>query len=102
MPSMLETIKMASLQAVDASNPVNVLFGTISSASPLKVNVEQRFSLSSGFLTVAKHLTDYDVDMEIEGELKKVKVKNALKSGDEVILIRKEGGQKYVIVDRVG
>ena len=32
---------------------------------------------------------------------KKIKVHNALKNGDEVILLRVQGGQKYIVIDKV-
>lgn len=33
---------------------------------------------------------------------KKVLMHNALEDGDEVIMIRQQGGQKYVVIDRIG
>lgn len=33
---------------------------------------------------------------------KKITVHNALAAGDEVILIRQQGGQKFVVLDRIG
>lgn len=33
---------------------------------------------------------------------KKITVHNALVAGDEVILIRQQGGQKFVVLDRIG
>lgn len=33
---------------------------------------------------------------------KKITVHNGLVVGDEVILIRQQGGQKYIVVDRIG
>ena len=37
---------------------------------------------------------------KIKGK-KKIKVHNALTNGDKVILIRQDGGQKYVVLDKV-
>lgn len=37
----------------------------------------------------------------ISGE-KTVRVHNALKAGEEVVLIRQQGGQKFIVVDRIG
>lgn len=33
---------------------------------------------------------------------KQITINNALKSGDNVILVKQKGGQKYLIIDRVG
>ena len=32
---------------------------------------------------------------------KKITIHNALAKGDEVILLRQQGGQKYIVVDKV-
>lgn len=32
---------------------------------------------------------------------KKMKAYNALKKGDAVLLIREQGGQKYIVIDRI-
>ena len=37
----------------------------------------------------------------ISGE-KTVRVHNALKAGEELVLIRQQGGQKFIVVDRIG
>lgn len=37
---------------------------------------------------------------KIEGK-KKFKVHNALQKGDEVVLLRMQGGQKYIVIDKV-
>lgn len=33
---------------------------------------------------------------------KEITVHNALAAGDEVILVRQQGGQKYIVIDRIG
>ena len=45
MPSALEAVKRAAVEAVDAKKPVLVLFGTVISDSPLKIQVEQKLTL---------------------------------------------------------
>lgn len=80
--ALVTLIKQASLSAVDASNPVAVMFATVVKNNPLEVNVEQRFTLTRDFLVVAD------------------KAKN-LVPGDKVILLRVQGGQQYVVLDKV-
>lgn len=46
---MLDIIKKASLSAVGSTNPMAVLYGTVTSVHPLEVNVDQRFSLTEDF-----------------------------------------------------
>ena len=38
----VELVKKAAVEAVDASKPVHILFGTVISASPLKIQVDQK------------------------------------------------------------
>ena len=103
MHNMLNIIKQAALEAVEASAPVQVLYGTVESASPLSVRVDQRFTLSKKFLVVPEYLTDYTVKIEFTGsEAREATVYNALKAGETVLLLRMQGGQKYVILDRIG
>lgn len=80
--ALVNLIKQASLGAVDASNPVAVMFGTVTKANPFEVNIEQRFTLTRDFLV----FTD--------------KAKNLL-PGDRIILLRVQGGQQYVVLDKV-
>lgn len=128
----VELIKRAALGAVEASKPVNVLFGTVISAAPLKISVEQKLTLGQKQLILSRNVTDYSVAMTVDHTTenhshthtiedtytgsgsasmethnheykgtKTFRVHNALKSGEKVILIRVQGGQKFVVVDRL-
>lgn len=117
--SLLNVIKSAGMQAVDAANPVNILFGTVESIDPVSVNVDQRFTLTSEFLIVPERLIRYVVDLththqytdvipggatvikNTQEALEPLIVRTGLEVGDTVILIRIQGGQKYLIVDKV-
>ncbi len=48
--------------------------------------------------------TDYDVTAHTHGikGRKKFLLHNGLKLDDEVILLRQQGGQRYIVIDRVG
>ena len=41
----VELVKKAAVEAVDASKPVHILFGTVISASPLKIQVDQKMCI---------------------------------------------------------
>lgn len=71
---LLETIKKAGLDAVDAENPVKVVFGEVTKTNPLEVNVEQRFTLSADFLVLTESVRD------------------GLQTGDRVVMLRVQGG----------
>lgn len=115
MPSLLDVIKAAGIDAVGASNPVNVLFGEVLNSNPLSVKVDQRFTLPADFLIVPESLTRYEVDLTHthqytdDGSARttatalttKLIVRPGLKAGDKVLLLRVQGGQKFVILDKV-
>ncbi|MBS6062644.1 MAG: DUF2577 domain-containing protein [Peptostreptococcaceae bacterium] len=120
---LLEIIKKAAVEAVDAKKPSGLLFGKVISDSPLKVLVEQKMTLTMEQLVLCRNVTDFKVMMtvkhftedkgggtgdssyethkhEYKGK-KEFLVHNKLKTGDEVLLLRQQGGQKFIIVDRV-
>ena len=75
--------------------------GTVIAAAPLKIKVEQRFDIASAQLIVSEHLTDHIVDIEVDGVKKEMKIYSGLKTGQQVVLIRQQGGQKFLVADRV-
>jgi hypothetical protein len=79
---LIPLLKRVALEAVDASKPTVVLYGTVSGITPLTIYLEQKRTITRGFLVV----TD--------------KAKN-LVVGDKVVMIRMQGGQKYIIMDKV-
>lgn len=114
--SLLDLVKQAGAGAVEAGNPVNILFGTVTKASPLEVNVDQRFTLTEEFFIIPERITRYEVDLKhthqytddgsdmttAEALPVKIIIRSGLQVGDKVLLCRVQGGQQYVILDKVG
>ncbi len=113
MADMLELIKQCAVSAVDASRPVAFEVGTVAAEKPLKVFIDQKKVLDAEFLVVPEHLTDKEVEVDgkydtgitadhaHEVTIKKLVIKNALKTGETVLLMRMQGGKKYIVFDRV-
>lgn len=111
---LVKLLKRAAMDAVEASKPVNVVFGKVTSANPLKINVDQKLTLTTDQLILSRNVTDYTVEVTIdwntesssnhkhsvEGK-KKMKVHNKLKKDERVILLRQQSGQKFIVLDRV-
>ena len=89
-------IKKTALDAVDASKPVRVCYGNVTSAAPLRISVEQKLPLEEEDLVLSRNV----MDLEAEVEEKRITIKNGLTAGDSVILIREQGGQKYLVVGK--
>lgn len=143
---LLNTVKKAALDAVNASQPSDFYFGKVTSASPLKILVEQKMTLGAAQLVLTRNVTDFKTNVtvnwktgaaldthehEFSGDIgeggedshthslsgsvgsvdlthshsvsgkKELTVHNALQIGDEVILLKQKGGQKYLVLDRV-
>lgn len=145
--SLLNLIKQISINAVEATKPTAFIFGTVISASPLKIKVSNNLILTEEFLVVPRTLTNYSlsVGMDISTEntstdtthshivnyedstidgttnknviseetsfdnthkhsvkgTKSITIYNALKVNEKVILAQMQGGQDYIILDRV-
>ena len=125
----VELVKKAAVEAVEAGKPVHLLFGTVISASPLKIQVDQKAIYTEKMLVLTRNVTDFEVDMEVshwtengtqhqhpvttggtatptshrhqyKGR-KKFKVYNSLVVGDWVVLARIQKGKKFVVLDRI-
>lgn len=125
---LVKTIKRAAVEAQEATKPVEVCFGKVTNASPLKILVEQKMTLGEAQLVLTRNVTDFKTkitggniqDFYYVGtypnvttvsvspqhkhavEEIEITVHNGLVVGDEVILLRQQGGQKYIVVDRIG
>ncbi len=91
-------IKKTALDAVEASKPVRVCYGKVESVSPLRISVEQKLPLEEEDLVLSKNVMD--IEAELDG--KRAVIKNGLAAGDSVILIREQGGQKYIVAGKSG
>jgi len=123
LPNPVEVVKQAAVEAVDATKPVHLLFGQVISASPLKIQVDQKSIYTEKMLALTRNVTDFEVDMTVShvtepragggGDAafashdhnykgkKKFKVHNALIKGDWVLLARIQGGKRFVVIDRI-
>lgn len=98
---ILQSIQSASIGAVEGSKPVTIAFGKVESPKPISVKVENKMSLEKEQLIVPACFQKFEVPCEIDGKKGKAKFDNTLKAGEEVILLRLQGGQQYLILDRL-
>lgn len=111
----VENIRKAALSAVEQSKPVGMYFGTVTSVSPLKVSIEQKLTLEEPQLILGSLVQDFTVE-EAGGEegeemltphrhnyagTKQFRILLGLTKGEKVVLLRMQGGQMYMIMDRV-
>ena len=58
--NLLELVKNTALDVYHSMKPVNILYGVVTKAVPLEVEVDSKFTLSAEFLLVAEHLTRHE------------------------------------------
>lgn len=65
MADPIDTIKRAAAEAIAADKPVQLLFGTVVSASPLKIQLDQKATLLEPMLVLTRNVTDYEMDIDV-------------------------------------
>lgn len=121
--SLIKAMKKAAVEAVAAQKPMAMCLGVVISTNPLKISVDQKMTLTSAQLMLTNAVRDFSVDMTVDHSTenasggsgdnafashshrytgkKKYKVHLGLKTGEKVILLRCDGGQKFIVLDRV-
>lgn len=111
-----DTIKRMINDVLDFKNVSDWVYGTVTKIEPLEIQLDQKLTLPKSFLEVSPQLSNYKIKVEYEKEPepepgnsdeeleiieKEITIKNELKQGDKVILLKKNGGQKYLVLDRI-
>ncbi len=123
-------MKMAAMQAFQNSDPTAWMMGEVISTSPLQIQIEQRLTIDEDLLILTRNVTDYTVSISqdwgtgvalgshshsySEGTTgganlshnhaviaDEITIHNGLEEGETVLLLRQDGGQKFIVVDRV-
>jgi len=85
VPNIIQIIKQAAMEAVEASKPMKVVYGTVVLLSPFSIKIDQKFTITDEFLVISKR-------MKREG----------FELGDKLLLLQEQGGQSYIVMDKVG
>lgn len=84
MSDMITIIKKAAVDAVENASPTKVRLGRVVSASPLKISLSPNVNIPSAMVVVTELASRRD-----------------WVAGDRVVLLQEQGGQKFVLLDRV-
>lgn len=95
--SLLKLIKQAAVDAVNASSPADFVVGVVISTSPLRVKIDQKITLSTAQLQLTRNVSKHTLKMNGTD----TEIDNSLISGDKIILARCQGGQQYIVLDKV-
>ena len=111
---LVNAIKKAASDAMKAGKPVNAVIGTVTASNPLTITTEQQMPLGKSQLILSRNVTSHAVSVTIDwvtgsGDghthpvqgTKTMTINNGLAVGDKVWMIREQGGQRFIVVDRV-
>jgi len=120
--ALLQILKRAAVEAVEATFPTALLLGELESLSPLTVRLDGETLLSAEELLITESFCGSDgtlaftdaadtqpVSLNAGGGILrfteavplKVRFKKELRPGDTLLLLREEKGRRYVLMDRV-
>lgn len=68
LPDMVQLVKKAAVEAVEAAKPVQFLFGQVISASPLKIQVDQKSIYTEKMLVLTRNVTEHEIDISISAQ----------------------------------
>ncbi|MEK5070248.1 DUF2577 domain-containing protein [Sporosarcina sp. FSL K6-1508] len=112
MNDIVKSIKKSSEETTAAMDPVTICFGIVTKDEPLEILVEQRLPLKEDDLILTRAVLDHELDLTPgrligdekyefpEESRRRYKVHNKLEIDDQVTLLRMQGGQKYVVIDK--
>ena len=98
MFELVEAVKQAALEAVESKDPMSFRLGKVVKVSPLEVWIDQKLTVPESALILTGMVDK--IECEAEG-IGRITLDNSLKAGEQVILIRVDGGQKYIVLDKV-
>lgn len=81
--SLMDTLRLLVVETVDAQKPCDIVYGTVKSLSPFEVIVD-KMTLDADFLQALARCSDQELGV-----------------GDTVALLRLQGGQEYLLLDKV-
>ena len=85
MPDLFNAMKQIAKDIFDTLQPADWCYGKVISLDPFQVQIDQKLPLKKEFLAVRTGMSV-----------------SSFKVGDKLILLKKQGGQKYLIFDKKG
>lgn len=120
---LVQLLKQIASEAVEGGKPAKLIYGEVLKVQPLAIQIEQKLTLTADFFELTKNVLDYYVDVTVShvteaqsggsGDAafashnheylgrKRILVHNGLRVGERVLLLQAQGGQKYLVLDRV-
>lgn len=106
MADAVALVKRAAVEAVEAGKPMQAVFGTVVSALPLKIQTDQKAVYTAKMLILTRTVTDHSLTVTVEEVgvppyTRTISLRNGLRAGERVVLLRVQGGRRFLVLDRV-
>ncbi len=111
---LVELIQMIAVKGVAGTKPLEVRIGYVRDNSPIKIELIGGFCISDRSIILSDNVQDKHVEVEIDWETetasshrhsirgtKTMCIKNTLNIGDRVLILRKQGGEKHIVVSKI-
>lgn len=116
---MIKQLQQIALGSVEASKPSTGMVGQVTGVAPLEITVDQRLVLDEDFLLITERVTRYEVSLTHSHVYKDetptetatkttqtalpdvLVIREGLKVGDAVLLLRMQGGQQFAVIDKL-
>lgn len=99
--TLIRLIKQAAHDAVVAGNPFAMKRGVVVNTEPLQISINQKIIIPQTQLLLTAAVRDQIMTVVEDGQRKEVAVELGLNTGDSVLLLQCDGGQQYIVLDRL-
>ena len=82
------------------SELADLVFGVVTSANPLIIRIDNRYSVGSQHLILSQMVRNLTVTITIDGKQGTAQVFRPLQIGDHVRMLRVSKGQKFYVLER--
>ena len=102
---MVDVIKRLAADVLESEALAEISIGVVRKEEPLTIGLESGLEIPERFLKKTAAVVDETEEgsMTFKGESGSFSIlhKKGLKTGEQVVLARTQGGQRYIILDRV-
>ena len=125
MANINDAIKQLVMQTLQNTELSDVVSGEVINDNPLQIKIDSKIILTDEFLVLTNNVRDYETTVdyievtESEEETDteetdkeetpeptpktaKCTIHNALKVGDNVLMLQQSGGQRFIVLDKIG
>ncbi len=99
--AVIDIIKKIAFDTAKNTIPDVVVFGEVTSLSPMIINIDNKINLTEDFIYITNNVINHNVTVNVENHGECIGyIENKLQIGDSVILIKCFGGQKFALIGR--